>query len=386
MSGTTLTFFNNKGGVGKTSLVYHVAWMLSELDHVVLAVDLDPQANLTAAFLNEDDLVDLWEGSPRDATTIHRCVEPLSKVGDIQRPLLRRVSDRLHLLPGDLALSDFEDLLSKEWPDCLGSAPYRAFRSITSFWQVIRMGMEEVQADIVLVDVGPSLGAINRSALIATDFVVVPLGADLFSLQGLRNLGPALRRWRSEWTMRRDRWPSPEFELPVGDMRPIGYLLQQHGVHLSRPVRAYDRWFRRMPAEYARSVLNRPSGGRSHGRERPEPRCDHQALPQPDRAIAGGSQADLLPDACRWRHRGALRGRERRIRGLQAAGGRAVAEDAAGGLKQAVDLRPCRQIGTPTPTAPPPPPESPPPHPPARTHTRYSRSPFAMSRRLISSR
>ena len=57
MSGTTLTFFNNKGGVGKTSLVYHVAWMLSELDHVVLAVDLDPQANLTAAFLNEDDLV-----------------------------------------------------------------------------------------------------------------------------------------------------------------------------------------------------------------------------------------------------------------------------------------------------------------------------------------
>ena len=260
MSGTTLTFFNNKGGVGKTSLVYHVAWMLSELDHVVLAVDLDPQANLTAAFLNEDDLVDLWEGPPQAATTIHRCVEPLTKVGDIRKPLLRRVSDRLHLLPGDLALSDFEDLLSKEWPDCLGSAPYRAFRSITSFWQVIRMGIEEAEADIVLVDVGPSLGAINRSALIATDFVVVPLGADLFSLQGLRNLGPALRRWRSEWTMRRNHWQSPEFALPVGDMRPIGYLMQQHGVRLSRPVRAYDRWFRRMPAEYVTSVLNEASG------------------------------------------------------------------------------------------------------------------------------
>ena len=261
MSGTTLTFFNNKGGVGKTSLVYHVAWMLSELDHVVLAVDLDPQANLTAAFLDEDDLVDLWgEGSPQAATTIHRCVEPLTKVGDIRKPLLRRVSDRLYLLPGDLALSDFEDLLSKEWPDCLGSAPYRSFRSITSFWQVIRMGIEEAEADIVLVDVGPSLGAINRSALIATDFVVVPLGADLFSLQGLRNLGPALRRWRSEWTMRRHHWQSPEFELPVGDMRPIGYLMQQHGVRLSRPVRAYDRWFRRMPAEYVRSVLDDASG------------------------------------------------------------------------------------------------------------------------------
>ena len=259
MSATTLTFFNNKGGVGKTSLVYHVAWMLSELDHVVLAVDLDPQANLTAAFLDEDDLVELWEGPPDSATTIHRCVEPLTKVGDIRTPQLHRVSDRLHLLPGDLALSDFEDLLSREWPDCLGSAPYRAFRAITSFWQVIQMGIEGSRAEVVLVDVGPSLGAINRSALIATDFVVVPLGADLFSLQGLRNLGPALRRWRGDWRMRRQHWHSPEFALPVGDMRPIGYLMQQHGVRLSRPVRAYDRWFRRMPAEYARSVLEKPS-------------------------------------------------------------------------------------------------------------------------------
>ena len=260
MTATTLTFFNNKGGVGKTSLVYHVAWMLSELDHTVLVADLDPQANLTAAFLDERELVALWEGSPDSPTTIHRCVEPLTKVGDIRAPSLRRVSEHLHLLPGDLALSDFEDLLSTEWPNCLGSAPYRAFRSITSFWQVIRQGIERCGADIVLVDVGPSLGAINRSALIAADFVVVPLGADLFSLQGLRNLGPALRRWRGDWTMRREHWSSPEFELPVGDMRPIGYLMQQHGVRLSRPVRAYDRWFKRMPAEYARSVLDRSTG------------------------------------------------------------------------------------------------------------------------------
>ena len=49
-----------------------------------------------------------------------------------------------------------------------GQCAYRSFRSITSFWQVIRMGIEEAEADIVLVDVGPSLGAINRSALIAT--------------------------------------------------------------------------------------------------------------------------------------------------------------------------------------------------------------------------
>ena len=52
MSVPVLTFFNNKGGVGKTSLVYHLAWMFSELGHTVVAVDLDAQANLTASFLD----------------------------------------------------------------------------------------------------------------------------------------------------------------------------------------------------------------------------------------------------------------------------------------------------------------------------------------------
>jgi cellulose biosynthesis protein BcsQ len=46
MTTSVVTFFNNKGGVGKASLVYHLAWMLSELDRRVLLADLDPQANL----------------------------------------------------------------------------------------------------------------------------------------------------------------------------------------------------------------------------------------------------------------------------------------------------------------------------------------------------
>ena len=262
MSATVLTFFNNKGGVGKTSLVYHVAWMLSEMDHSVLAVDLDPQANLTAAFLDEDVLEGLWDGGngSKDAT-IYQCVRPLAKgVSGVQSPALQEVGPYLHLLPGDLALSGFEDLLSSEWPNCLASgsdALYRAFRVVTSFWQAIQSAAEQCEAQIVLVDVGPSLGAINRSALIATDFVVVPLGADLFSRQGLRNLGPTLRDWRGEWVKRKDQWQEPEFDLPAGTMKPIGYLIQQHGVRLTRQLNltAHDRWAKQMPQEYTKSVL-----------------------------------------------------------------------------------------------------------------------------------
>ena len=109
-------------------------------------------------------------------------------------------------------------------------------------------------ADIILVDVGPNLGAINRSALIASDYVAIPLGADLFSLQGLINLGPTLRSWRSAWKKRLNNWPDPDFPLPQGRMEPVGYIVQQHSVRLSRPVKAYDKWVNRIPGVYHEAV------------------------------------------------------------------------------------------------------------------------------------
>lgn len=110
--------------------------------------------------------------------------------------------ERLALLPGDLALSRFEDDLSSQWLECVDGKRPRPFLVMSAFWTVLRSVADRHRADVVLVDVGPSLGAINRAALVASDHVVVPAAPDLFSLQGLRNLGPTLREWRDEWHQR----------------------------------------------------------------------------------------------------------------------------------------------------------------------------------------
>jgi len=258
MSVPVITFFNNKGGVGKTSLVYHLSWMFSELGYTVVAVDLDAQANLTAAFLDEDELESIWEGEKEKKTsTIYQAIKPLTAVGDIIKPCIRKITQGLYLITGDVALASFEDLLSDAWPRSLGDPNlYRYFRILTAFWQVAQMTAKDVSADIILVDVGPNLGAINRSALIGSDYVAIPLGADLFSLQGLKNLGPTLRSWREGWEKRVNNWQSPQFEIPKGRMKPLGYILQQHSVRLSRPVKAYDKWVNRMPAVYHEVVLH----------------------------------------------------------------------------------------------------------------------------------
>lgn len=218
MSVPVLTFFNNKGGVGKTSLIYHLAWMYAHKSLRVLAADFDPQANLTAAFLDEESLEDLWPAGGGVGRTVFGGLSPLIRgIGDIAEPAPLDVADRIALLAGDLALSGFEDDLSSQWSHCLDGKE-RAFRVISAFWRLLMSAAEPRQSDVVLVDVGPNLGAINRAALVAADYVVLPLAPDLFSVQGLQNLGPRLRDWRKEWTDRLEKNPDPALRLPAGQV------------------------------------------------------------------------------------------------------------------------------------------------------------------------
>jgi cellulose biosynthesis protein BcsQ len=265
----TLALFNNKGGVGKTTLAYHLAHMLHRLGNRVLAVDLDPQANLTSVFLEDGVLEVLWQDPsypvpvgqvinfdlPERSGTVAAAVRPIMEgLGDIDPSPPVQVDSALWLVPGDLALSAFEDRLSTAWPLCF-TGDAAALRTTTAFHRIIHAAAEEVQPDIVVMDVGPNLGAINRAALLAADAVVVPLAADLFSLRGLRNLGPTLRTWRSTWQdLVLPKIPAG-IHAPAGDMTPIGYVIMQPVVRLDRPAQAYQRWLQRIPEVYATAVL-----------------------------------------------------------------------------------------------------------------------------------
>jgi len=254
----TIAFFNNKGGVGKTSLVYHLASMYADLGLRIVAADLDPQANLTSMFLEEDRLEELWpEGD--HLQSIFGAIRPILKgTGDVAEPHIEEVADNIGLIVGDLGLAIFEDKLSGEWPRCLDSNNEAAFRVISAFYRLLAHAAQVREAHAVLIDVGPNLGAINRAAIIAAEYVVVPLAPDLFSLQGLRNLGPTLRNWRKEWAERFKRNPDPDLQLPPENgMKPVGYVIQQHAMRMDRPVKAYGRWMNRIPTVYREAVLNK---------------------------------------------------------------------------------------------------------------------------------
>ena len=264
----TIAFFNNKGGVGKTSLVHHLAWMFSDTGKTVVVADFDPQANLTGMFCKDDVLENLWG----DGKTVYTAIEPLTRgVGDIDPKIAMQIKlemleiddSRIFLLPGDLRLSLFEDELSQQWPKCMDANFERSFRVETAFARLIDHAAKKHDADYALVDVGPNLGAINRAALIACDYFVAPLAPDLFSLQGIVNLGPTILQWREEWQKRKKEFnakPIADLALPAGGIRPLGYLIMRYSIRLDRPTASYQKWIEQIPKKFRESVLGEESG------------------------------------------------------------------------------------------------------------------------------
>ena len=160
---------------------------------------------------------------------------------------------------GDLKLSSFEDDFSETWSKCLNKEE-RAFRVTTAFSRLIKQAGKNMSADWAVIDMGPNLGAINRAVLIASDYVVLPLGPDLFSHQGLKNAGNFLNKWRKEWKERKDKKPEGlDFGLPEGGMKPIGYVMTRHSIRHDRPVKAYQRWIEKMPQAYSQYILGEKS-------------------------------------------------------------------------------------------------------------------------------
>jgi chromosome partitioning protein len=224
----TISIFNNKGGVGKTTYMYHVAHMLSRRNLGVLMVDCDSQCNLTAYSLTDVNIKKAWNDG---GNSIYQAIEPVYKTtGDVRNraPYKLATQGNLYLVPGDLRLSNFEDLLGDTWSSAKGGSE-PALRAQSAIHRYIQAAADKVGADLVLLDLGPNLGALNRAVLATSDYFITPVAPDLFSIQGTENLGNKLLTWRKEWDQCNSAW-SGELSIPKGRPKYLGYVVQMHNL------------------------------------------------------------------------------------------------------------------------------------------------------------
>lgn len=257
----SLALFNNRGGVGKTTMTYNLAHMFARLGRSVVMIDCDPQCSLSALALSDETLATLFASDPTEGRTLGACLEAVRPGQRFPHdPQLLEITDNLSLLPGDFSLGRFEVKLARARFD--SAADVSASLSITTAIVNLAEHIARVHgAEIVLFDVGPGLGALNYTVLLACDGVAALLAPDRFSLRGLEVIGETLAEWSAGGQPRTRTGEDPA-------IRPIGYIVQQFLTREDSSPRADAAVLARIPERYARSILGRDVEG-----EGDDPNC-----------------------------------------------------------------------------------------------------------------
>ena len=262
----SITIFNNKGGVGKTTFLCNIAsYMALRMGKRVLVIDADPQCNATSYLISESALSSLYESVSHE--TIDSFLDPIRHgKGYRANPINVQQSSRfgVDLIPGDPRLALSEDFLAQDWVQGR-SGDARGLQTTFVFQDIM---LRYSNYDYIFIDVGPSLGAINRAVLIGSDYFVVPMSSDIFSLMAIRNISLSLIEWKRLLGKGLEEYKIKEqSDYLIGQNPAVwrlsfaGYLIQQYTAKTSegqrRPVAAYERILRRVPGVIDKELVKR---------------------------------------------------------------------------------------------------------------------------------
>ena len=261
----TIVFFNNKGGVGKTTLACNVASFLENSKGIkTILIDADPQCNATQLYYPEEDIINLYENEYLIKSTLYYILKSIEDgepsinkdYAVIEKAKSKYKTD---MIAGHPRLSMLEDRLSDSW-NKLGSGDIGGVR-VTNWMNQLLLHIQD-KYDIAIVDVGPSLGALNRSVLLASNYFLAPLGCDIFSILGIDNISLWITEWRDAYenSIHHIRRGSKKQALRTYDIISdlssnfllCGYTVQQYVTKTvrkgeKRPVVAYDNIKQQIP-------------------------------------------------------------------------------------------------------------------------------------------
>jgi len=217
-----ISLFNNKGGVGKSTLAFHLSNILAEMGHKTLMIDLDPQCNLTICGMDEEALHTIWAKEDefiedfdssvkkmpqgeydtflKDPRTIHFLLKPTEDgQGELPfNPPPVHLRNNLDLIPGRLTIHTYESKISERWSGAyLGES--LSIRTVTNIRTIAEDYARIHNYEFVIIDTSPSLGALNKIIISTVDGFLIPALPDMFSMYGIRNIGSALKQWSKEF-------------------------------------------------------------------------------------------------------------------------------------------------------------------------------------------
>lgn len=294
-----ISLFNNKGGVGKSTLGFHLGFALSSLGKKTLMIDLDPQCNLTICgieteelhkiWFEEDDYIDDFEKAfSKDSTnilttprSIHFLLKPTEDgLSDLETlPPCVHLDNHLDLIPGRLSIHRFENKIAERW-----SGAYQgdnlAIRTITKIREICNLYATKNDYEYIIIDTSPSLGILNKTIISTVDGFFVPAQPDMFSLYGIRNIGNSLELWKKEFdtiydlisSSKRDKFPENFVQFlgfTIYNAKPYGEaneyrLAQAHNAYVEKIPGVIQEFIKEPNRKHLTELqLKTPIGGTS---------------------------------------------------------------------------------------------------------------------------
>jgi cellulose biosynthesis protein BcsQ len=247
-----IALFNHKGGVSKTTTAFNLGWMLASKGKRVILVDTDPQCNLTGMALGEeteDDetrIQEIYNTTSNIKTGLAPAFESQPRAIEAVDCIQIQGQENLFLLPGHVGFAEYEVTLGIAQELSGSIQPLRNLPG--SINDLLEKTASKFNADYILIDMSPSLGAINQNLLMISDFFLVPTTADFFSVMAIDSLAKVLPRWYA-WAKSASSLPilkEANYPFPDVKLRFLGTIVQNYRIIRGKETAAFQTWIEKI--------------------------------------------------------------------------------------------------------------------------------------------
>lgn len=238
----TISLFNHKGGVSKTTTTFNLGWALADSGLRVMIVDGDPQCNLTGTvlgFSGVDDFDSFYATKP-DANISAGLTPVLQGSGQRLKPipLADTPHPNLFLLAGNITLATNETQIAVALST---STAIPALQNIPgSIGSLLSITAQNSNIDIVLVDMSPSVGALNQCFLMSSDYFIVPTSPDYYCNQAITSLSSVIPAWNK--AVMQFRETNLVYPLPANPPKFCGIISQRYRPRSGAPAKSFQQW------------------------------------------------------------------------------------------------------------------------------------------------